>query len=79
MTTYRFEQVDLAGEKNLSCPVCGKKLKRRTTFSQTINPWNRNAAGQPKTRREIHAELITERAGWMQVPATHGKCQAGPA
>jgi hypothetical protein len=42
--------------------------RRRTQtrkFYQTLNPWNKNAAGQPKSREEILAELIVERDAWL--------------
>lgn len=54
--------------------------RRRTQsrkFYQTLNPWNKNAAGQPKSRDEIMAELVAERDAWLlEQPApkepTHG-------
>lgn len=75
MTTYRFQEIKVWGEKNLPCPVCGKKVRRRLTFMQTLNPWNVNKeTGQPKTSAEIYKELHAERAEWATLPSAHGNC-----
>jgi hypothetical protein len=79
MTTYRFVEVAWPTSKRLSCSSCGKKIRRQTTFSQTLNPFNRNAEGQPKTRQEILAELRTEAAEWEQTPEQCTPCWNGGA
>jgi uncharacterized C2H2 Zn-finger protein len=73
--TTRFEVVKFYGEKNLPCPGCGKKTRRRRTFEATINPWNVNGMGEPKTRREVSEDLRKEAAGWKQVPERHNACE----
>jgi len=79
MTTYRYAEVAWPTSKRLQCPDCGKKLRRQTTFSQTLNPFNRNAEGQPKTRQEILAELRAEAAEWEQTPEQCTPCWNGGA
>lgn len=76
MTSYtqKFESVPLPASKNLPCPGCGKKVRRSRTFSQTINPFNKNAAGQAKTRQEILAELRERAAAWKQEPEQCTPC-----
>lgn len=44
----------------------GKKRQETKFFSQTINPFNKNAQGLMKTRDEIMAELYTEKAEWLR-------------
>jgi hypothetical protein len=46
----------------------GKKRQKTKKFEQTINPFNTNAAGIPKTRQEILVELNAERDKWMTKP-----------
>lgn len=64
MTVYRFEEVRRTAKKRVPCEGCGKKLNRQTTFSQTINPFNKNADGDPKSYREIWDELGAECREW---------------
>jgi len=75
--TTRFEVVKFYGEKNLPCPGCGKKAKRRRTFEGTINPWNVNSDGTVKTRREVYEDLRVEAAAWKLIPEWHITCE-GP-
>lgn len=73
--TITFEEVTRRAAKNLPCPDCGKKVRRQTTFMQTINPWNKNAAGEPKTRQEIQDELKADAAAWVQEPVRCTACR----
>lgn len=74
MPTVTFDEVSLREQRRVPCANgCGKKLTRSRTFTQTINPYNKNAAGEPKTRTEIYAELKAEAASWSPV-ATCPKC-----
>jgi hypothetical protein len=72
-TITRYEAVKLTTRKRFrSCRVCGKPGTRSKTFRQTINPFNKNPSGQPKTRREIWQELQAAAAVWA--PDTHSAC-----
>lgn len=73
--TIRFEEVTRGAQKNLPCPDCGKKVRRQRTFSQTINPWNKNAAGEPKTWQEIQDELKVDAAKWAAEPVKCAACR----
>lgn len=64
MTLYRFEQVTLKGIRRWT--ENGRKRQETQTFMQTVNPFNKNAAGEVKSRAEILAELITERKAWLE-------------
>lgn len=77
MATYtqRFEPVTWQASKSLPCPGgCGKKVRRQRTFSQTLNPWNKNADGQPKTDLEITSELRAQAEEWQQKPEPCTSC-----
>jgi hypothetical protein len=74
--TIRFERVPLTVSKTVRCTGCGKRLRRQRTFEMTLNPWNRNARGQPRTRQEILAALDAKAAEWQQQqPEVCGTCQ----
>ena len=77
--TVRFERIPLTFRKTVKCADCGKRLKRQRTFEQTLNPWNRNAEGQPKSRQEILASLREQGAEWKQQPETCSTCLDGAA
>lgn len=64
MTVYKFQDVKRTAKKRVPCEGCGKKLNRQTTFMQTINPFNKNAEGYPKTYREIWDELGAKCREW---------------
>jgi hypothetical protein len=72
--TIRFERVPLTAAKTVRCTGCGKRLRRQRTFEMTLNPWNRNAAGRPRTRQEILAALSAQAAEWKQQPETCMTC-----
>ncbi|MFE0353647.1 hypothetical protein ACFW2I_09145 [Streptomyces nigra] len=76
MPTYRFHEVRHQASKNLPCLACGNKLRRQRTFSQTLNPFNKNADGQVKTELEIVRELVVEAADWEKEPELHPRCRA---
>lgn len=65
MPTYVFQEVKRSVTRKLKCRVCGKPFQRSTTFSQTINPFNKTAEGQPKTYAEIWRELGVEADAWQ--------------
>lgn len=39
--------------------------KRQKTFSQTLNPFNKNSNGEPKSEIEIRRELIDLAGKWI--------------
>jgi hypothetical protein len=70
-----FQEVVLRTEKSGHCSVCRKAAVRSKKFSQTLNPYNKNEAGVPKTRDEIMSELREESAEWHQQPTVHARCE----
>jgi hypothetical protein len=66
MTTYVFDEIRWpSGRRTLKCRNCGRRFTRSRTFTQTVNPWNKNADGEIKTRHEIYAELKAEANAWQ--------------
>lgn len=68
MPRYKFEKVEVREVKRWKDPATGRSKQHTRTFFQTINPWNKNKAGEVKTREEILAELRAEAARWLALP-----------
>lgn len=64
MTTYRFQQVKTKATRRGKCPSCGKSVARTRVFMNTVNPFNRNADGVPKSYGEVFADVRDEAAAW---------------
>jgi hypothetical protein len=74
MPIYRFVEVKQSFTKSGACPVCGKKVRRSLTFSETLNPFNKNADGTPKTQRDILVSIAKNADEWMP-DFTHWSCE----
>jgi hypothetical protein len=72
--TTTFDKVTLTASKSGKCG-CGKQRTRQKQFWQTLNPFNRNAAGVPKSSAEIMTELKEEARLWKQEPITCEACK----
>lgn len=70
MVKVIYQTVSIRGQKSGKC-LCGKRLVRQKTFEQTINPFNKNAAGKVKSHAEIMTELQQWRSRWMGEPVRH--------
>lgn len=44
----------------------GKKRQKTKTFSQTLNPYNRNPDGSIRTKADIYSVICAERDAWME-------------
>ncbi len=68
-----FQEVSLPGVKWYKC-ACGRRVTRKKKFYQTINPYNKNAQGEIKSRQEILLELSAESTAWHAKtdPCAHG-------
>lgn len=71
-----FHEVYFRMSKRGICAGCGKSAERTEKFFQTINPYNRNAAGIPKSSKEIMDELKQEAVVWRQKPVCHARCES---
>lgn len=67
MQTITFNEVSLQGQKSVKCAGgCGRTLKRSKKFWQTLSPFNKNSAGEVKSRDEIYEQLRGERRVWAE-------------
>jgi len=46
----------------------GKKHQQTMKFMQTLNPFNKDADGFPKSREQIWKELKAQAAAWLAQP-----------
>lgn len=70
-----FQEVAIHAEKSVKCAKgCGRRLKRRQKFSQTINPFNKRADGQVKTPHDIRLELNARAEEWKASPEVCCHC-----
>lgn len=64
MAWITFDEVKVKGVRRWT-DAEGRKRQATKTFSQTLNPFNKNAYGLPKTRAEIVEEITAERDAWL--------------
>lgn len=76
MTTYRFQEVSRTARRTIRCAKCGKRRTRQRTFTNTINPFNKNADGIPKDWSEVARDVAAEAAAWQ--PTVCASCEAVP-
>jgi len=67
MTIHRFEEVKIKATRHWK-DTAGRWRQETRTFMQTLNPFNKNAAGLVKNRIEIERELLAERQKWLDEP-----------
>jgi hypothetical protein len=72
---YRFEKVSRSSTKTDACPTCGRTVKRSRTFTNTINPFNKDPeTGLPRTRAQIWEKLGKDIEAWVP-DFEHEKCR----
>jgi hypothetical protein len=78
MTTYTYEGPSRKATRKGTCPTCNKPVTRSTSFSATVNPFNRNADGSVKSRAEVAAGVEAMARAWQPEPEVfeHEKCRA---
>ena len=65
---YTFEEVSIQ-HTHRWVDENGKKRQKTQKFYQTLNPFNKDAEGNIKTRQQIYAELVIERDKWIKEQA----------
>lgn len=71
-----FEKVERWAEKHVKCEDCGKRLVRRKTFMQTLNPFNKHELTKlPKDREQIRRELEEQADAWKRAPERCKTCE----
>lgn len=64
-TRIRFDKVSVKATRRWK-DERGKLRQETKEFFQTVNPWNRNAAGESKSRGEIMEQILAERDAWLK-------------
>ncbi len=57
---YTFPVISRSQDVRCECFTCSERFSRTVRVSQTVNPFNRNADGVPKTRDEVLLDVVTE-------------------
>ena len=68
---HRFEEVRIKGIRRWK--ENGRARQETRVFMQTINPFNKDENGLPKSRAQIQQELLVERKAWLSVERKAGK------
>ena len=76
VTTYTYRQISVKGWKAGRCVVCGKGAERSKTFTNTVNPWNRNEDGSVRTAAEVLANVRRLACEWEAEPVKHARCES---
>jgi hypothetical protein len=81
-TTIKFDMVKGSARYLVTCASCGKLLNRTVTIEQSVNPFNKNAAGSPKTYAEVSASAraaaVMEAKRLTHEPAACRDCEDAP-
>ncbi len=64
-TKLTFQTVSVKGTRRWKDPDTGRTRQETKSFFQTINPFNRNAEGEPKSYEEIMVEVKAQRDAWL--------------
>jgi hypothetical protein len=75
VTRHNFQAVKRFATKEGFCPVCNKRSRKTRTFENTVNPFNRNEIGAPKSYQEVEADVTSLAVNWVP-DFTHAKCAA---
>jgi len=73
-TRIKFEAIKEKRKRIGKCSVCGKKMSQQKTFEHTINPFNKNEKGIPKTYSEVLRDVRAEADKWNPI-FTHDRCK----
>jgi hypothetical protein len=59
-----FDEVKFPVTRCGKCPICNKKVIRRTTLTNTLSPFNKNPDGSVRTHQEILNHLAEMAKDW---------------
>jgi hypothetical protein len=65
MARMTFEKISTRRVLRWTDPETGKPRQETKEFSQTLNPFNQTAGGQPKTREQIWTEINRQADLWL--------------
>ncbi len=70
-----FTRLVVHCRKTMKCK-CGNRFVRSMSFEQTLNPFNADPTGVPKTDRQIYRENDACARKWANEPERCPKCKA---
>lgn len=75
-TTTTYERVKWTRTKVVECPRCYGKRRAQKTFHQTVNPFNKNDDGTPKTYQQVLESVQAQADAWEPtgLELYHAKC-----
>jgi hypothetical protein len=77
-----FEVVSLRKSVGYKCRGCGKRRTKSVCVENTINPFNKNKDGIPKTYDEVNEDVkreVARRVKEIEAGATCTKCEGADA
>lgn len=74
MTAITFASVKRSAVLKGACTECGRKRTRTATVENTINPFNRNSDGLPKSRAEVTVDVERQLAEIKAQPFVCASC-----
>jgi len=81
-TTINYRPIKAQYGYTCPCENCGKTLKRNATVEHTVNPYNKNEAGEVRTASEVYtaakAEAIETAQKLQDVPSLCRDCEDAP-
>lgn len=74
MHEWKFYKIVHQASRTGRCKCGKRRVKRSKTFWQTLNPFNVNAKGEPKSLEEIREELKSDAERWLKSRITCREC-----
>jgi hypothetical protein len=72
--TVTYDEVKATGTRRGVCKACGLRMIKQQTFTNTVNPFNKNPDGSVRTYDEVLARVRAEAAAWRP-EFLHAKCE----
>jgi hypothetical protein len=77
--TVHYAKIKHTAKRRATCEICGKHFNRQRTFTQTVNPFNKNPDGSVKTFMEVLAAVQVNAAMWEPYPDCGKHAHIDPA
>lgn len=72
--TVQFEAVKSRQKVSYTCVRCNKKRSKVVSTEYTVNPFNKNSEGFPKSRQEVAEDVRVEQARRVAEVQAGEKC-----
>jgi hypothetical protein len=77
--TETYDRVRATARRRVVCDVCGQKRYIQRTFTATVNPFNRNVDGTPRSAGQVQSVVNAQARDWEpdENERVHEKCFQG--